>query len=125
MPLVKGSADPVPPVAAGLRNAVWSGGAKAEGTTPGRRLRASEVDPWVVRATGMHAVDEPRGGHGTGQVFQTARCKGGVGLVARMIAECMPSATWWVGVMVMWVNPAAASPWWYSAMLRAPAMQPT
>ena len=46
-------------------------------------------------------------------------------LIARMIAECMPSATWRVGVMVMSVNPAVASPWWYSATVKAPAMQPT
>ena len=47
------------------------------------------------------------------------------GLLALMIAECMPSATWWVGVMVMSVNPAATSPSRYSPMESAPAMQAT
>jgi hypothetical protein len=34
----------------------------------------------------------------------------GYGLTARMIAECTPSATGWVGVMVTAVNPARARP---------------
>lgn len=47
------------------------------------------------------------------------------GFVARTTAECMPSATWWVGVMSMDVNPAASRPCRYSVNERAPAMQPT
>lgn len=46
------------------------------------------------------------------------------GVRARMIAECMPSATEWVGVIVMSVNPACSRPSRYSLMDRAPAMQP-
>jgi hypothetical protein len=36
-----------------------------------------------------------------------------VGLTARMIVECMPSATWWVGVISMVVKPAVARLAWY------------
>ncbi len=46
------------------------------------------------------------------------------GLVARTIAECIPSATGWVGVISMSVNPAASRPVRYSAKESAP-MQPT
>src|SRR6266540_2087806 len=42
-----------------------------------------------------------------------------------MIAECMPSATWWVGVISMPVNPAQTRSARYSLIDRAPAMQPT
>jgi hypothetical protein len=48
-----------------------------------------------------------------------------VGSVARTMAECMPSATAWVGLSSMLVNPAASRPWRYSAKERAPAIQPT
>ncbi len=47
------------------------------------------------------------------------------GLTARTTAECMPSATGWVGVIETSVNPAATRPARYSAKDRAPAMQPT
>ena len=49
----------------------------------------------------------------------------GVGSVARMIAPCMPSATWWVAVTETSVRPAASRPSVYSANVRAPATQPT
>src|SRR6185312_7402571 len=48
----------------------------------------------------------------------------GYGFAARMIAECTPSPACWAGVMVMLVNPARASPPWYSAKEGAPAVQP-
>ena len=47
------------------------------------------------------------------------------GLVARMIAACMPGAASWVNVTSASTNPAAASPFRYSARDSAPAMQPT
>lgn len=47
----------------------------------------------------------------------------GVGLVARTMAECMPSATGWVGVISMSVNPAASRPARYSVKDSAPAMR--
>jgi hypothetical protein len=47
------------------------------------------------------------------------------GLVALMIAECNPSPTWWVKDTETSVNPAAVRPASYSALDRAPAMQPT
>jgi hypothetical protein len=40
---------------------------------------------------------------------------GVVGLTARMIVECTPSATWRVGVISMVVKPAVAGLAWYSA----------
>jgi hypothetical protein len=47
------------------------------------------------------------------------------GLVALMMAEWRPSATWWVKVTDTSVKPASVSWDWYSAWDRAPAMQPT
>lgn len=47
------------------------------------------------------------------------------GLMARMIAECIPGAAWWVNVTSAPANPAAASPSRYSDLDSAPAMQPT
>ena len=42
-----------------------------------------------------------------------------------MMAECRPSPTGWVKVTEMSFKPAWASWVWYSARVRAPAMQPT
>ena len=47
------------------------------------------------------------------------------GLVAWMIAACMPSAAWWVGVRLTSVKPTSCSPAVYSVKDNAPAMQPT
>ncbi len=47
------------------------------------------------------------------------------GLVARMMAECILSATWWVGVISISVKPASAKPRRYSSKVSAPAIQPT
>lgn len=67
------------------------------------------MTPAVTQKSLTHAVFELNAGSG---YYSPVVAEGGVGLVARMVAECMPSATWWVGVMVMSVNPAAASPSW-------------
>jgi len=45
------------------------------------------------------------------------------GLVARMIAACIPSTTWYVNVTEASMNPAATRPSRYSCLERAPAMQ--
>jgi hypothetical protein len=42
-----------------------------------------------------------------------------------MIAACMPSAAWWVGVTLTSVKPTSRSPAVYSVKDNAPAMQPT
>ena len=47
------------------------------------------------------------------------------GLVAWMMALCMPSAVWWVKRTVALVKPAEVRPSRYSCRDRAPAMQPT
>jgi hypothetical protein len=49
----------------------------------------------------------------------------GHGRAARTMAECRPSATSWVAVMLIVVKPACASPSRYSAKDRAPVMAPT
>jgi hypothetical protein len=47
------------------------------------------------------------------------------GLVAWIMALCMPSAAWWVRRSVALVRPAVVRPSRYSCRDRAPAMQPT
>src|SRR6266536_4513934 len=71
---------------------------------------------------GQHAVPPQQG---AGCVSVVVVIGSVAGFVARMMAECMPSATSCVGVISTAVKPAAVRPSRYSVTERAPAMQPT
>jgi hypothetical protein len=84
-----------------------------------KRDVAGEVAVWTS------AVQRADGTIDTGGVCYPTGWKDVLGLVARMIAPCIPSATSWVNMIDASVNPAAASPSRYSCLDNAPAMQPT